>query len=208
MKLREVAAKLPMFPSSALKFQPRSGSYQKSEYFLNLYKIPGCIIAADGTISKTGNVDLRRFKGQTLPVRFGSVSGDFDVRDTSLTSMVGFPRHVGGSLKLNQTPISSLDGIPQMIGGDAYLLDTDIHSLSGISKKVESIGGTVVIGGSQTHVLGLLEIRGVQQIIITSLMNGTDSPVAVILNKYIGTGDIISAQDELIDAGCKEQARL
>jgi hypothetical protein len=29
-----------------------------------------------------------------------------------------------------------------------------------------------------------------------------------IFNKYVGTGDILSAQDEMIDAGLIDQARL
>jgi hypothetical protein len=34
------------------------------------------------------------------------------------------------------------------------------------------------------------------------------SPIDSIFNKYVGTGDILSAQDELIDAGFIDQARL
>jgi hypothetical protein len=207
MRLAEVAAKLPMFPNSIQKFQHQSGSYQKSAQFLKEYRIPGCIIASDGTISKTGSVDLIYFPGDRLPVQFGSVSGDFDAHDIPLTSMIGFPTRVGGSLRLNQTPINSLDGIPRIIGRDLHLVDTDIHSLSGISKLVESIGGKVIIGSTQTHLLGLLVISGVKQIIINSLMNVSD-PVAKILNKYVGTGDTISAQDELLDAGFTDRARL
>jgi hypothetical protein len=42
---------------------------------------------------------------------------------------------------------------------------------------------------------------------ITSF-NIDDGSIDAIFNKYRGTGDIISAQDELIDAGFIEQARL
>jgi hypothetical protein len=35
-----------------------------------------------------------------------------------------------------------------------------------------------------------------------------EGPIDAIMNKYVGTGDILSAQDELIDAGLFDQARL
>jgi hypothetical protein len=43
---------------------------------------------------------------------------------------------------------------------------------------------------------------------ITGFNIDSDGPIDKILNKYKGTGDILSAQDELIDAGFIEQARL
>jgi hypothetical protein len=52
-----------------------------------------------------------------------------------------------------------------------------------------------------THILGLLLIEGITHITISG-------PIDRIMNKYLGTGDILSAQDELIDAGLTDQARL
>jgi hypothetical protein len=51
--------------------------------------------------------------------------------------------------------------------------------------------------------LGLLLIDGICKFDID-----TRGPIDAIFNKYVGTGDILSAQDELIDAGFIEQARL
>jgi hypothetical protein len=48
-----------------------------------------------------------------------------------------------------------------------------------------------------------LLIEGITHINVTG-----SRPVSQILNKYRGTGDILSAQDELIDAGLTDQARL
>jgi hypothetical protein len=54
----------------------------------------------------------------------------------------------------------------------------------------------------RTHLLGFLLVKE-----ITKFDTGNGA-VDDIFNKYVGTGDILSAQDELIDAGYTDQARL
>jgi hypothetical protein len=76
-------------------------------------------------------------------------------------------------------------------------------TLSGIDKMLPHINGSITCEVPVTHALGLLLIKGVTHINIDN--NG---PIDRIMNKYLGTGDILSAQDELIDAGFIDHARL
>jgi hypothetical protein len=78
-----------------------------------------------------------------------------------------------------------------------------IPSLTGIHKEFDFIYGHFTgPHNATTHILGLLLIQGILSIKID------DGPIDKIMNKYVGTGDILSAQDELIDAGFTDQARL
>jgi hypothetical protein len=119
---------------------------------------------------------------QTLPVQFGNVTGYFSCSYSELTSLQGSPRVVTGDFICNQTKI---------------------ESLSGVDKIVKQINGTFLCDRRVTHILGLLLIKG-----ITNIDVDMCGPIDCIMNKYIGTGDILSAQDELIDAGFIDQARL
>jgi hypothetical protein len=139
-------------------------------------------IRLDGIVDVDNNVDLVIFKGSVLPVQFGKVSGYFSCAETT---------------------ISSLQGVPQSIGGSFGCYKSKILSLHNIHNHVKHIGKGLLCGNYTTHLLGLLLIDG---IIIFNIDSG--GPIDKIFNKYVGTGDIISAQDELIDAGFIEQARL
>jgi hypothetical protein len=66
------------------------------------------------------------------------------------------------------------------------------------------INGMVICSNANvTHILGLGLIKGIVRYQIDN-----DGPIDAIFNKYVGTGDILSIQDELIDAGFIDQARL
>jgi hypothetical protein len=193
MKLAEVSARI-------------SGSYEKSIQFLNEYKIRGCTVNPDGVIHKQGEVDIIYFRGETLPVQFGRVSGNFVANRSNLTSMIGFPREVGGNVYVEYvSSLSSIEGIPLMIGLDLLCKQANFKSLAGIDKMVKQIGRGVDFyqKPTPTHILGLLLISNLSYINIDE-----GGPIDNIMSKYIGTGDIISAQDELIEAGFKEQAKL
>jgi hypothetical protein len=65
------------------------------------------------------------------------------------------------------------------------------------------VNGSIRCNVPVSHSLGLLLIKGVTHISID-----LGGPIDHIMNKYIGTGDILSAQDELIDGGFIDHARL
>ena len=128
-----------------------------------------------------GSVDLESTDRTILPVQFGYVDGNFDCYGSALKSLRGFPNRIGGNL---------------------YLYDSHIYSLHGIEKIITHIGGGIVINPTVTHLLGLLLIE------LGEFSIDDNGPLDEIMNKYKNTGDILAAQDELLDAGFKAQARL
>jgi hypothetical protein len=147
--------------------------------------LPDFIVRLDGVVDIVrGGIEILSVASATIPVQFGNVKGNFRVQYAN---------------------IKSLDWLPSYI--DRGFLDISInhtHSLSGIDKVVKHVAGEVFPAAHSTHMLGLLLIDGVTHIGSVS----SNDPVYRILNRYVGTGDILSAQDELIDAGLIDQARL
>lgn len=161
------------------------------------------IIHPSGVVDVTGDVDLNAFPESYLPVQFGTITGSFDIGASSLKSLKGAPRYVGEHCLVDGSTISSIEGIPEYIGGDLSAFKTEIKSISGIDKLVKHIGGTVYLDESTTHILGLLRIDGVQNVDVDF-----GSTLDKIMEKHLKTRDLISAQDELIEAGFVEQAKL
>jgi hypothetical protein len=110
---------------------------------------------------------------------------------------------VTGVFSCSGTDVSCIDRFPRIVTNSVFCDQTKIRSLSGIEKHVQHIGQGFYCDTGVTNVLGLLLIDGLKYVNIDQ--NG---PVDKVINKYLGTGDILSAQDELIDAGCIEQASL
>jgi hypothetical protein len=150
--------------------------------WLDDYRILNYTIRPDGVVDVDDRVDLRHFNETILPIQFGTVTGRFDCSHSTL---------------------ASIKGMPQFIGLGTNLTFSDIKSFSGIDKIIKQINGAVNCDPDVTHILGLLLIKG-----ITSFHIDTGGPIDKIMNRYVGTGDILSAQDELIDAGFIDQARL
>jgi hypothetical protein len=194
--------------------------------WLDSVEIKNYTIGPDGIVDVRGDVSIYvyQFKGTTLPIQFGHVSGLFNCNNSTLVSLQGAPRSVGsyfncygsnitslkgapqsiiGSFSCVNTDTSSLEGCPQSVGGSFYCTDTKITSLHDIHKQIKHIGGSFHCDSNITHLLGILLIDGITEIDVDD-----GGSLDKIFNKYVGTGDILSAQDELIDAGFIEQARL
>ena len=197
MKLCEIAKPKPI-PTKQLL------NHQDIKNWLDEQGVKNYDIRPNGIVDvDRAAVDLRKFKGTTLPVQFGKVDGSFWCNMAPLTSLQGSPQEVGHDFWCNNTKITSLVGVPQYIGGRFACFQTRKISLSGIDKMIKYIGGEVSCGKEATHILGLLLIEGITHFDIDS-----GGPIDTIFNTYLGTGDILSAQDELIDAGLIDQARL
>ena len=181
--------------------------HEKIELWLDRYYIRKYTIRPDGVVDVNGDVSMRDVTESILPIQFGKVTGNFDCHMVPITSLKGFPHTVLGDVYAAYTKISSLEYAPQFVGGGFYCHNTNIKSLHGVDKMIKHIGNDFLCDNDGlTHVLGLLLIEGLTDI----RLGGKDAPrhTAAIMNKYRGTGDILSAQDELIDAGFIDQARL
>jgi hypothetical protein len=140
-----------------------------------------------------------------LPVQFGHVKDDFRISGTQITSLKGSPQSIGGNFYCFSTSISSLEYAPRRIGGSIHCHGTLITSLSGVDKMIKYVNDCFLCNVS-THMLGLVLIKGMRRVSIAD--DNPSDALYQIMNRYVGTGDILSAQDELIDAGLIDQARL
>jgi hypothetical protein len=151
--------------------------------WLDSHSIDNFRIASDGIVNVNGPVTIKQYRTWNLPLQFGEVRGRFNFfRGSSVVTFEGFPHTVRGMVDLSTS---------------------EIKCLHGIDKIMKRVDGTFATTYKATHLLGLLLIEGIIKIDIDD-----GGQIDAILNKYVGTGDIISAQDELLDAGFKDQARL
>ena len=168
-------------------------NYWESVSICKKYNIKNYTINSDGLIDVNGDVDLRgsrfwdEFKSSklgvannwtldTLPLKFGKVSGSFDCRYNNLETLEGCPKEVGGDFYCSDNKLttlvgcpvevrrflggdnlfSDLTGCPQFINGDFNVSDNkNLVSLKGGPKKVKgyySFGETGLLDPS-----GLLE---------------------------------------------------
>jgi hypothetical protein len=91
------------------------------------------------------------------------------------------------------------------IGTFFYCTDNELTSLEGVHKIIKKIGGAFYCWGSpiKTGGIGLILIEGLTRI-------RSDQPAFKIINRYLGQGKkgLLRCQDELIEAGYEEFARL
>lgn len=144
--------------------------------FCEKYGIKNRMIHKDGTIDVTeGDVDIRNFNGEELPVKFGKVKDNFycgctvllhedtgakhdEIVGMNLTTLKGMPNSVGGDFDCSCSKITSLEGAPQTIGGNFNCSRTSITSLKGAPQ---------VVGGFGCAELNLESFEGAPQTITT-----------------------------------------
>ena len=114
-------------------------------------------------------------------------------------------KHYEGDFFCTQSGITSLEGIPPSINGNVYFANNKIKSLHNIHKQIKHInGGISFIGNPITsHVLGLLLIDGLKMVFLDN------TKVEAIINNHLrGERDVFACQEELIEAGFDEFAKL
>lgn len=187
-------------------------------------------INSDLTVDVDGDVTIRMGFSQT-PLQFGRVTGNylcshiqtvtslkgsphfvggtFNCLNTKITSLKGGPEHVGATMNCSNTLIGSFEGSPSYIGGHFYSgRGTKIKSLQNIHKQIKHIGGIFQIPDTiKSHVLGLMFIKGLKEVRLLSDLGGKKQ-VQNIINKHLPGGDVHDVQQELIEAGLSEYAKL
>jgi len=137
------------------------------------------------------------------------VGGYFNCSDTNITSLQGAPSYVGGDFACFQTKITSLQGGPSYVGGKLDCSGTKITSLHNIHKQIKDIDGELYLSKTiKSHMLGVMFIKGLQSI---EFYNGNtrQKQAERIINKHLaGDRDIHLAQEELLEAGLSEFAKL
>jgi hypothetical protein len=94
-------------------------------------------IDSNGVVNVEGSgVFLYYCKLKSLPVYFGTVSGDFCLNGNKLTSLEGAPHTVGRSFDVSENLLTSLAGSPKTVG-EYFMCDKNkLKSLDGITKKI------------------------------------------------------------------------
>ena len=143
---------------------------------------------------------------ETLEGGPNMVNGSFWCFNNRLVTLKGAPSSVGGCFYCDDNQLTSLEGVPSHVGGDFNCQNNELTSLKGIHAQIKEIGGRCLAANNpiKSHVLGLLLIKGITNV---SLDN---TEVQDILNKHLGKGraGMLQAQEELIEAGLEEYAKL
>ena len=117
----------------------------------------------------------------------------------------------------SRTGISDFSGFPSVIEADFQCRGNDkITSLHDIDKHIKQINADgqgkglfdVSMCEIKSNVLGVFKIKGVKSVYFDHWTEDKLKKVTEIINKHLKTGDIFDCQEELIDAGLEEYAKL
>jgi len=167
-------------------------------------------------VKSVANLILRLKQGMTAELQwnFALALGNFNVEDCDLISFKNFPDTVRGDVKCYNNKITSFEGVPREIDGVLDLIRNPIASFSGIYKHINKVGRIMIPVNCQSSTLGLLKIKDLGM--VSSDASDKNHPdydklskmISIINNHNKGNRDILACQEELIEAGLKEYARL
>lgn len=100
--------------------------------------------AIDGTtgeVNVQGSVSFvpKRKIYKNLPVKFGTVSGNFRARFVGINSLVNFPKHVGGNLDIGFNRIGSWQAAPATVQGMLLADGNHFFDFEGMPKLGKSL---------------------------------------------------------------------
>jgi hypothetical protein len=99
-------------------------------------------IDKNGYINVIGSVSIRRLlKISRLPIKFGTVTGNFNCTNNELTSLEGAPKEVGGNFACSRNNLTSLVRSPVKVGNNFSCMENYLTSLEGAPQKV---GGSFI----------------------------------------------------------------
>lgn len=130
-----------------------------------------------------------------------------------LETLVGMniPQHVYGDLNLANNLLTDFEGFPSWILGDLNLKGNPYTTFTGIHKKIEMIGESIILPSRiKSSILGIYRIKGLVKGINGRFVDRqSDLGRALeIMNKHWSGRDIMECQEELIQSGLREFARL
>jgi hypothetical protein len=152
------------------------------------------------------------FPNGKLPIKFGTVGGDFDVVNTGLTTLVGAPHTVGDTFMCSANKLTTLEHGPQKVRYGYVIGTNPLINLEGFPT---SNAPDMVSMYYMPH-LPLLKLLSCEQIrLYPPADRDTDAEqlkvdqIIAILDKHKGSGKpgALKCAGELIRAGFKENAR-
>lgn len=143
-------------------FFKKLSKWYETRRFCSRYNINNYKVNEDGSIDVDGNVTLVSIKEDTIPVKFGRVTGDFQIHKCDITSLKNCPYHVGGQfyamenklltslvggpkyVKLGyncpKNALTSLEGSPEIVNGDMFNCSSN--------KLTSLVGGPKIVNGT------------------------------------------------------------
>lgn len=174
-----------------------------------------------------GDVRLQQECFARLPVVFGTVTGNFEITDSALTSLHDSPTEVWGNFVCRNCRVKSFAGAPQRVGGD---FDVSCNQIESFAEAPEYwwIKGRLSVGSNafttlakihehlkssrigrldfgenqqiESHILGLVTLRE-EQIVVDAPAYADDDSQFSRAMKILGQhwmGDIFEIQDALM----------
>jgi hypothetical protein len=185
------------------------------------FEIPGKkSIRDDGRVDVVGDCtalvseDLKK-----LPIRFGSISRNFNCQGLGLTSLDGSPDIVSGAFNCSQNNLTSLIGGPKEVENYYFCNNNKLTSLEGMAT---TIGGSVYCAGNP--LISLNGLNGTYSVNLEWQINlpllrllkykwpsvRGNASVQIILSKYCGDkfsrSSVLQCQKELIRKGFEGNA--
>jgi len=124
----------------------------------------------------------------------------------SLRTIKGLPANLPGFLTMEWFRGPSLEGMPEEIGTHLYLGNSKILSLDYLPKRMPGENSTIDLTGLK-HAKNFLAVFKVRELCKVDIDD--NKPLEKIMNKHLaGDRDIMDCQEEMIEAGFEEYARL
>ena len=101
------------------------------------YGIFNYSINSDGTVDVDGDVDISGGWIEKIPLKFGSVTGDFLCQSNELTTLEGGPKEVGGNFNCSVNELTTLKGAPIRVGGNFDCYKNNLTSLEGAPENID-----------------------------------------------------------------------
>ena len=162
------------------------------------YGIMNYTINPDGSIDVDGSVILSSELLTIIPIKFGTITRDFDCDRNQLTSLEGSPKKVGGYFDCHNNQLTSLVGCPEVIGGDFDCSRNELKSLVGCP---EIIGDNFYCRENQ-----ITDFRGVPEF-FEGLFYCEENPIFEIYDlfrtvnciKWLNEFDVIQGNKVVLD---------
>jgi hypothetical protein len=155
-------------------------------------------IRDDGTVDVQWNVYMLDELAE-IPVKFGTVTGDFVAEEKGLKTLHNMPKLVTGDCELAGNKLTTLIGAPLEVGGNFFVNRNPLVSLDGFPQKV---GKRVSLKWGPS--LPLLRTLNAREVVLYG-----QPRVMAIMNKYAGQGKraMFDCQKDLEDAGFEGNAK-
>jgi hypothetical protein len=114
-------------------------SNEEIERKCRIYEIENYTIN-NGVVDVEGYVNFEYLGLHELPLKFGSVSGNFDCTGNKLTSLEGCPDYIGGNFFCGSNDLTSLEYCPSVVKGN---IDCCANSIENLDHFPSEVGGWI-----------------------------------------------------------------